>query len=444
MSNPIAVYQDADIELEIRLDEGQETIWATQQQIAGLFGKDTRTISEHINNIYKEEELEREATTRKFRVVQDEGGRMVSRDVTHYNLDMVLSVGYRMEEGQLVPDEEQAPFVRTAFHRYATGNYSIKALSKTLRAEGLRFLPSMPTVPKSTLERMLKRRVYIGDVEFKGEIYPGKHPPLVSMDLWIMVQKALKKDNKPMKSTKHHFRYQGIFTCGACDAAVTGDIKKEGKYIYYRCNRAMRNEGCTEKHVNQDKIDRTIEGMLASFRFPPSFKDDVLSAVTELDGIKQEDEKQESRQLQQKIDRLNRRLRQAYEDRLSGVIDETMYQQVSKDYREEISELQLRLAQTTEATLNYYELAKIMFELPETLSMKWFSLPDEKKGYLINLMSSNCKLKDGNPLLELHPVFDYLLKLSKVETGALNRAELEQVFSLHSETITRLWQALTA
>ncbi len=80
--------------VEVRLEA--ETVWLTQKQMADLFQKDIRTINEHIINVYKEKELQRKATIRKFRIVQKEGKRKVSRNVDFYNLDMILSVGYRV------------------------------------------------------------------------------------------------------------------------------------------------------------------------------------------------------------------------------------------------------------------------------------------------------------------------------------------------------------
>ncbi len=94
MQNQIIVYNSGEIELNISIKN--ETIWLTQKQIALLFEKDTRTVNEHIKAIYKEKELLQDATIRKFRIVQKEGKRKVSRDVLHYNLDVIISVGYRV------------------------------------------------------------------------------------------------------------------------------------------------------------------------------------------------------------------------------------------------------------------------------------------------------------------------------------------------------------
>lgn len=80
--------------IEVRYED--ETIWLTQKMMATLFDVSVKTISEHLQNVYDQGELEREATIRKFRIVQTEGTRRVNREVDHYNLDAVISVGYRV------------------------------------------------------------------------------------------------------------------------------------------------------------------------------------------------------------------------------------------------------------------------------------------------------------------------------------------------------------
>ncbi|MBW2596464.1 MAG: virulence RhuM family protein [Deltaproteobacteria bacterium] len=93
----IIIYQTEDNETRIETRLLDETVWLTQQQMAELFAKDKRTISEHIGNIYKEGELVKESTVRKFRTVQKEGSRTVERDRDHFNLDVIISVGYRVK-----------------------------------------------------------------------------------------------------------------------------------------------------------------------------------------------------------------------------------------------------------------------------------------------------------------------------------------------------------
>lgn len=95
-STDIVIYQAKNGAIELRGDFAHENIWATQAQIARAFDVDTRTINEHIQNIIKIKELSQKATIRNFRMVQMEGKRQIERELLHYNLDMILSVGYRV------------------------------------------------------------------------------------------------------------------------------------------------------------------------------------------------------------------------------------------------------------------------------------------------------------------------------------------------------------
>ena len=98
--NPIAIYEGPDQAVEVRLDTGQDTVWLSQRQMADLFGKDVRTVNEHVQNVYAEHELSRDATIRDFRIVRQEGNRQVTRTIEHYNLDVIISVGYRVNSQQ--------------------------------------------------------------------------------------------------------------------------------------------------------------------------------------------------------------------------------------------------------------------------------------------------------------------------------------------------------
>lgn len=94
--NEIVLYQpNEEVKLEVRLEE--ETVWLNQQQMAILFNATKQNISLHINNIYKEGELLRDATVKEYLTVQQEGSRQITRRVLFYNLDVIISVGYRVK-----------------------------------------------------------------------------------------------------------------------------------------------------------------------------------------------------------------------------------------------------------------------------------------------------------------------------------------------------------
>ena len=106
--NEIIVYQPEGGEFHIEVRVENETVWLTQAQMAELFATSRTNIVEHIGHIYEENELDQASTCRKFRQVQQEGSRRVNRQIPFYNLDMILSLGYRVKSA-----------VATKFRRWA-------------------------------------------------------------------------------------------------------------------------------------------------------------------------------------------------------------------------------------------------------------------------------------------------------------------------------------
>jgi prophage maintenance system killer protein len=96
----IIMYKSKDGKLNIDVNLKDETVWLNLNQISELFGRDKSVISRHINNIYKDEELNRNSTVAFFATVQNEGARQIKRDIEFFNLDLIISVGYRVNSKQ--------------------------------------------------------------------------------------------------------------------------------------------------------------------------------------------------------------------------------------------------------------------------------------------------------------------------------------------------------
>lgn len=100
MKNEIILYRPDELTEHIEVMLENETVWLNRQQMAILFGRDVKTLGKHINNVFSEGELIASATVAKFATVQNEGGRKVERQVEYYNLDVIISVGYRVKSKQ--------------------------------------------------------------------------------------------------------------------------------------------------------------------------------------------------------------------------------------------------------------------------------------------------------------------------------------------------------
>ena len=116
----VVVYNDGELELNVSVDE--ETIWLTQKQLGELFEVTIPNINMHIKAIYKEEELLKNRTVKKYLIVQQEGKRRVERNLEHYNLDMIISLGYRVNSKKATKFRQWATSVLKS---YITNGYAI-------------------------------------------------------------------------------------------------------------------------------------------------------------------------------------------------------------------------------------------------------------------------------------------------------------------------------
>jgi hypothetical protein len=118
----IVLYNDGELELKVSVNE--ETIWLTQKQLSELFSVEIHTINYHIKNIYKQKELNKNSTIRIFRIVQKEGNREIQRNIEHYNLDMIISIGYRVNS---ITATEFRQWATSVLKNYIKNGYVINA-----------------------------------------------------------------------------------------------------------------------------------------------------------------------------------------------------------------------------------------------------------------------------------------------------------------------------
>lgn len=130
----IVVFESEDGEAYLEVTTDYDTVWLTQQQLIDLFQRSKSVISRHINNIFKEGELDRDSVVAKFATVQIEGGREVRREIEHYNLDVAISVGYRVKSKRGVEFRQWATKILRQFliEGYAVNEYRVSKAPSSL------------------------------------------------------------------------------------------------------------------------------------------------------------------------------------------------------------------------------------------------------------------------------------------------------------------------
>lgn len=167
-------------------------------------------------------------------------------------------VGYRNIVGPdkrkiVAIDPATGPLVARLFEWFATGSYSLKALTKRARLAGLKGRRHNRPIALATVHRILRNPFYTGTFEWAGETHAGSHEPLVSTELWEAAQDIL--DNRATSNVRaepHMFAFARLVQCGHCGCALVAQIKK-GRYIYYHCS-GYRGK-CPERYLREEALE---------------------------------------------------------------------------------------------------------------------------------------------------------------------------------------------
>ena len=146
METKIVIYEDANGEIKLDVSLENDTLWLSQKQLEVLFDRDKSVISRHIKNIFKEEELDKNSTVAKNATVQKEGDREVTREIDYYNLDMIISLGYRVNSKRATSFRVWATKI---LKDYIINGYSIN--NKRLQQKGLKELNETISLLKDTI-----------------------------------------------------------------------------------------------------------------------------------------------------------------------------------------------------------------------------------------------------------------------------------------------------
>src|SRR5215831_18136103 len=240
----------------------------------------------------------------------------------------VAPLGYRNVAGAdgkkiIEPDPESASIISRLFEWYATGTLSLKEAAQKARAAGLVYRKSGTSVPVSTVHATLRNRLYMGEFEWSGRIYYGKHQPLVTRELWERVQGVLDgRHAKKHRRVKHNFAFSGLIACGHCGCSIVGEIKKQ-RYVYYHCTGYKGR--CDEPYVREETLEWQFSDLLGRL----SFDDEALEWVREALHASHADEKREHEgaieRLQAEHKRLQSRLDAMYVDKLDGKVEAAFF-----------------------------------------------------------------------------------------------------------------------
>ncbi len=332
----------------------------------------------------------------------------------------IAPVGYyntmnRKGKHIIAVDEEKRAIIKKAFELYATGNYSAKTINDLLYPEGLTNRNGKK-LAKSTVERMFKNIFYIGQFEFKGFICTkAQHEGIIDINTFNAIQERL----GGIVRTRTHdiqFPYQGLFRCSICGGLLTPELKtkKNGKqYIYYHCNDSHK-KGCKKlSYISQSTIDKIIGEFLKSFHVSKNLLESIQCFIKDIHNDKNNYQEQVESNITMKIEQLSKRIRQAYDDKCDGKIDEDFWKERNQEYHAERAELIEKLQRINEADEKFYDTCEQLLKFAKNAYDMFMNGTVEDKRFITQIVLSNSTYYDKKLDVELHPVFDTLFRLTK-------------------------------
>ena len=191
----------------------------------------------------------------------------------------VAPVGYvnNLASHRIEPDPERAPIIVKLFEWYASGEYSLKVLTKKAAAAGLTNRTGGGALARSRIHQVLQNPIYYGEFYWLGQLHQGLHKPVISRDLYDRVQAVFAAANHP-RHTKRRHALAGLVTCGRCGCAFTAEIKK-GQYVYYHCT--GHRGPCGNTYVREEELIRQFGELLKQIRIPTELAGKLATVLRE-------------------------------------------------------------------------------------------------------------------------------------------------------------------
>ena len=314
--------------------------------------------------------------------------------------------GYRNNKGTRAIEihPEKAEIARHVFEMYATGRYSLLALSKEVRHVW------GTSISKTNLHKMLTNPFYIGQFEWGGHTYQGTQSPIITPDLYMQAQSVLQGHNRP-KYRKHDIAFRGLLTCAHDHCTVTGEIKKN-KYVYYRCSHGRGP--CELPRFREQEIVEKLGHVLRDVSIPPKVARDIEKAL-QSEHVGQEDQAARERaRLARELDALHRRMDAAYTDKLDGKITEDFWQRKQEDWQAEELRIKAQFARLKESTGGDGLIAaRRVLELAQDAHSIYLMKEPAEQAELLKTILSNCAIDAVSLYPTYRNPFDLIAKRVK-------------------------------
>ncbi len=302
-------------------------------------------------------------------------------------------VGYLIDykTKKILLDEDKWHHIKKAFQVYATGNYTVTKLAEKLSNEGFRSRKDR-SVKGSGLHKILTNSIYYGWFRWNEQIYKGIHTPIISKDLYDVVQKTLGKRRHTVERNIHNFVFRGHLRCGECGLKITAETKKG--HTYYRCTKSRGVDKCSQRYLREESLIKEIDRHLAKLKID----EEILDLMIESAKATGQNEWDNIRQLEKKHQSLldNNKFRQdsLIEKFINNTIPEEHYNRKLAELHNEEATIEDNLRSTKENFHNVFEKIEQAATFAKHAKEIFKRGDSEIKKEVVAILSSNIIIKD--------------------------------------------------
>ena len=301
----------------------------------------------------------------------------------------------------IVVDKRRAPLVVSEFELYSKGDKGLQEIADYFAANGIKTSGSLP-LKKDQIKYMLTNPFYYGHFRYAGEVYEGKHTPIMTKKLFDAVQSVLEQRGHKRKGANAPQALCGLLSCGACNMAITAEKKikhqKNGnihEYTYYRCTRKSKTMKCVEPAVTEPQLVAQLSDILQGYVLPSAW-------ATALHKMLDEDEKTAVQttgafiaQAQEKVRNLQSKLQRLLDGYLDQDIDQPTYKAKQAELMSEKKSLEEQIGKLTFASTAWVEPMKQWLDKANSIcNISLESDKNEKKVLAKEIFGSNLFLQN--------------------------------------------------
>ena len=301
----------------------------------------------------------------------------------------------------IIPDIERSPYIVKAFEAYATGKYTLRQIRELVTELGFRSQKEQ-VLSISNIHDILRNPIFCGLLRYGGEIYEGKHKPIITKKLFDSVAEVMSRKSKPKSKVLKDYLYRGFFLCGECGCFITTETQKGHNYL--RCTK--RKNPCNQKYVREEIITSQIEKEIKKVSLPP----DWISWMIDENKKDQSSEIQSGELFANKVKADISLLESKIEKLMTAYLENALsleeYREMKNKIMNEKQLLKEKLSASMQKANNRFELTEKFLKFNMELAN---DRTNEEKIHLFKKVGSNFKILDRTLLFEPNSLWRTLL-----------------------------------